>query len=1060
MSVCGRRFQAILARLFLSLGLLLVAAGQARAERLPIKIYTTADGLAHNVVSRVVRDSRGFLWFCTGEGLSRFDGYSFTNYTIDQGLPSALINDFLETGEGDYWVATSGGLCRFNPLGKPQTDVNNASERNAPDAMFTVYFPGDDARSKHILSLLQDRAGRIWCGTRNGLYLVEASSTDVKFTFTDLGIPDHFESRFIECLLEDRRGALWVGSRSGLYRLLPDRRVEAYTIRDGLPHHVIFSLLEDREGHMWVGTGFGWLCRLVPDPAPGRNVVARAYTDKDGLPTPWINQLFQATDGSLWAGSSEGLIRFIPTADGRDFRFRVYTQAHGLSYQSVASLAEDRNGNLWLAITEGGVAKIARSGFTTFGNADGFFWSTSILETRAGDVLVLGGPVKLTEGFINRFDGEKFIPVRPRFPESIVKHGYGWGWNQTVLEDHTGEWWMATAAGVCRFPKVSKPEQLAHTPPRAIYTMRDGLAADMILRLFEDSRGDIWIGSVGHGERLNGLSRWERSANSFHHYTEKDNLPRFDTFFVSSFAEDRAGNLWIGFSGDGGLARYRAGRFTLFTADDGVPSGQIRNLLVDSAGRLWAASYRSGLIRIDDPAAERPRFVTYTTADGLSSNEIAAVSEDGWGRIHIGTGRGIDRLDLATGRVKHYTTADGLPLTTMHATLRDRKGALWFSFQTGTARLVPEPDPPPVPPPVLITGLRIAGETHQISALGQTEIAPIELGPDNSQLQIDFVALGFSPGEGLRYQYKLEGSSEDWSHLADQRTVNFANLAPGRYRFLVRAVNADGVTSERPAGFSFNVLPPLWQRWWFVAMVAMALFIIVYSVYRYRLKQKLELEQMRTRIAADLHDDIGANLTKIAILSEVAHQQMGAAGNPADKSLSSIATISRESVASMRDIVWAINPRRDRLLDLTRRMRGFASDIFTSRNIEFRFSAPEGDRALRLSPKVRRDVFLIFKEAVNNVARHSECAKAAIEVHVESRHLVLSVADDGKGFDASQVIEGQGLLSMRQRAESFGGQLEIISRVGTGTTVRLKVPVSGRLIRAKSRIDAKAHKNN
>jgi two-component sensor histidine kinase len=541
---------------------------------------------------------------------------------------------------------------------------------------------------------------------------------------------------------------------------------------------------------------------------------------------------------------------------------------------------------------------------------------------------------------------------------------------------------------------------------------------------------------------LNGLSRWERSTNTFHHYSDKDHLPRFDTFYVSSFAEDRAGNLWIGFSGDGGLARYRDGRFTLFTANDGVPAGQIRNMLIDSAGRLWAASYRGGLSRIDDPSAERPRLVTYTTADGLSSNEIAGVSEDQWGRIYIGTGRGIDRLDLAMGRIKHYTTADGLPLSKMYGTLRDRKGALWFNFQTGPVRLVPEPDPPPVPPPVLIIGLRIAGETQQISALGEKEIAPIELGPYKNQLRIDFVALGFSSAEGLLYQYKLEGTNQDWSPFTDQRTVNFANLAQGRYRFLVRAVNADGVMSETPASFSFTILPPVWQRWWSIAIVAAMIGLIAYGLYRYRVARFLEIEQMRTRIAADLHDDIGANLTKIAILSEVAHQQLGADNRPANSTLTSIANISRESVASMRDIVWAINPRRDRLLDLTRRMREFASDIFTSRDMEFRFSAPDRDRELRLSPKVRRDVFLIFKEAVNNVARHSGCAKAAIEVSVENGCLVLSVSDDGKGFDATGASEGEGLLSMQQRAESFGGALEINSREGNGTAVQLKVPVS------------------
>jgi ligand-binding sensor domain-containing protein len=1024
------------------LGLLLAVSGGAAAEHLPIKTYTTADGLANNAVNRIVRDSRGFLWFCTREGLSRFDGYSFTNYGIEQGLPSAIVNDLVETREGGYWVATAGGLCRFDPLGKPQAGVSGAGGRQkAPGhAMFAVYFPGEDARSTHVLSLLQDHAGVIWCGTRNGLYRLEAAD-EVKITPVDLGIPDYLQSRIIECLLEDRRGTLWVGADSGLYRRSPDARVEAYTVRDGLPANLVSSILEDRDGQIWVGMLLGGLCRLAPDPAPGRQVVARAYTVKGGLPAFWINQLFQASDGSLWAGSNAGLIRFIPTADGRDWRFRLYAEPQGLSYHEVKSLAEDGNGNLWAGMQPGGAAKVERSGFTTFGKEEGFFNSSSIFESAAGDLLVLGGPNRSLAGFINQFDGEKFVSIRPRFPENVRRGGYGWGWNQMVLEDHTGEWWIATGAGVCRFPKVSKPGQLAHTPPKAVYTTRDGLAADVILRLLEDSRGDVWVGSVGQGKGPSGLSRWERRTNTFHHYAEKDNLPRLDTFYVSSFAEDRAGNLWVGFSGEGGLARYRDGRFTRFAVNDGVPAGQIRNMLVDSAGRLWLASYQGGLCRVDDPTTERPQFLTYTTADGLSSNEISAVSEDQWGRIYVGTGRGLDRLDLATGRVKHYTTADGLPLGEVYGALRDRRGMLWFSFQTGLARLLPDPGPPPGPPPVLITELRIAGETQPISALGAVEIAPVELGAGRNQLQIGFVALGFSPGEGLRYQYKLEGSGEQWSQLADQRTVNFANLAPGGYRFLVQAANADGVVSETPASFSFTILPPVWRRWWFVALAGACLGLAAYAAYRYRVARLLELERIRTRIATDLHDDIGANLSLIAMASEVARRRSPADDQQMTEVLSLISGTSRELVDSMGDIVWAVNPARDHLVDLVKRMRRFASDVFSASNIALRFEAPIDDRDIHLRTETRREVLLIFKEVVNNIARHAECTQADIEFKSQGRWLLLKLKDNGKGFDTGRSFDGNGLASMGRRAERLGGTLEVVSRDGEGTAVTLKTPL-------------------
>src|SRR5262249_34509577 len=169
---------------------ILAAASQAVAERLPLKIYTTADGLAHNNVQRIVRDSRGFLWFCTFEGLSRFDGYGFTNYGVEHGLPSQVINDLLETREGDYWVATGAGLCRFNPKGIPGQHITIAEQEGAsPEAMFPTYFPGEDAASREVTSLFQDHAGVIWCGTARGLYRAERRDRRLVFEFVDLGLP-------------------------------------------------------------------------------------------------------------------------------------------------------------------------------------------------------------------------------------------------------------------------------------------------------------------------------------------------------------------------------------------------------------------------------------------------------------------------------------------------------------------------------------------------------------------------------------------------------------------------------------------------------------------------------------------------------------------------------------------------------------------------------------------------------------------------------------------------------------------------------------------------------
>jgi ligand-binding sensor domain-containing protein len=672
-------------------------------------------------------------------------------------LPSPVINDLLETRAGEYWVATDSGICRFNPNGtatryavniSPESKAlqhSNSKAQSAP--MFTVFSPAGDEKSKATDVLFQDRAGTIWCGTQRGLYRLEEQNEQVAFAFIDLGLPPVYgESSNITALLEDRIGSLWIGSISGIYRrfgMAGSRTMAGTTTCLGLRFTRCSRI---------VTAGFGWelvrvVCfRVQPDPDPARPLIARRYSTKDGVPT-WINQLFQTSDGGLWAGSNYGLVRFLPTADG-DFRFRVYGQAHGLSSNQVQALAEDANGNLWVGLANGGAAKLARSGITSFGDSDGFSSATAIFKDHLGDLYVLGaslprGPRLFEEPVINKLEGERFTPLHLRFPRKTY---WAWGWNQLVLEDHKGEWWVATDRGLLRYPRVASFDLLARTPPKAVYTTHDGLASGVILRVFEDARGDIWIGEV-NGVNGHGLSRWERSTETFHHYTETDGLPSLKKVYPISFAEDRTGAVWIGFSVGGGLVRYRDGQFTSFNAAAGLPEGGVFNLFIDSQGRLWAPTTRGGVCRIDHPEADHPALLTYNTGNGLSSNDVKAIAEDRWQRIYLSTGRGIDRLDLTTGQVRHYTANEGAPLGNANAALQDRDGALWFSYATGLIRLVPEPDLPPVPAPVLITGLRVAGSMRGISALGESKSPFPDLAANQNEIQIEFVGLNFAPGD-------------------------------------------------------------------------------------------------------------------------------------------------------------------------------------------------------------------------------------------------------------------------------------------------------------------------
>jgi ligand-binding sensor domain-containing protein/two-component sensor histidine kinase len=1007
------------ARVICVLTILLFLPAFARAERLPTRIFTTADGLANNVVLKIVSDSRGFLWFCTREGLSRFDGVAFVTYGVEDGLPSATVRDLIESRDGRYWIATSRGVVLFDPLGTPLPQQDG---RRPP--MFRLYPPPDPAVAIDVLTLLEDHAGTLWIGTIAGLYRRRDTVNGGALEFVDLG----FRAEVVS-LAEQPANELWIGTSGGLVRR-EGGVVDRPATHEALSGAFVKSLLNDREGRIWAGTTRAGLVLIEREPQTGAPVVKAVFGLPEGLPTPWVSQVIQATDGSVWAVTTGGLARLVTDPDGHPRRFRGYAASLGLT-SGVSSASEDRNGRLWIG-TVTGAARVLAGGFTVFTAEDGVPAASSLLETPKREIVALTAGA--TDAGAITFDGHSFLPIR-------LPHARGensWGWNQMMLVDHLGDWWIGTRRGVIRVEGVDEAKGLETARRKRVYSRRDGLASDVVIRLFEDSRGDIWVATV---EGSNGLSRWQRSVDRWHHYTTADGFP-FDAAFIASMAEDRGGHVWFGFSGDGGLARYRDGGLTRYGADSGVPPGTIRNLFIDSRGRLWAGSFRSGLVRVDEPESERPRFDVYTTEHGLSSNEISAVSEDRFGQIYAGTGRGIDRLDPLTGRVVTFWAGTGLPACEVFSALRDRTGVLWFGCISGLMRLVPAAPRQAARPSILISAITLDGKPAHVSAVGQLQVGPFEIPPGGGAIDVQYVSPGFGPDDSVRYQFMLVGADRAWSDPTPRRSISYANLGAGSYRFLVRAVHADGTLSADAAGFAFTVLAPVWRRGWFLSLVFLGIGATGYGLYRHRLARVTEISDMRARIAKDLHDDVGANLTRIAVLSEVARRR------PADdaqirEGLGSIATVARESMTAMSDIVWAISPEREALSDFARRMREHAEETFAASDVRVSVAVGQSASDLRLRPDVRRDVYLVFKEATNNAARHGSCSAIDVALRCEGCHLILTVADDGRGFDEHTVAQGNGLQNMRQRAIQVNGSFSLTSRPGEGTTVTLSVPLPG-----------------
>lgn len=1042
--------------LILSLAIVVSFAPLIRSQHPNFRIFTTEQGLPHDSINRIVRDSRGFMWLCTAEGLSRYDGKRFTNFTQDQGLPHRNVSSMLETRDGRILIGTSNGLVLFNPLGHPYrwNIAESHLEQDAQDPpMFRTFEPAGDITDFHrrVWSIVEDRDGTIWVATAAALYRVTINNDEV--TFEEQKIAPGATS--FGYILADSRGGLIISS-DRLYRIVHGN-ITVVSKDSGL------DMAEDASGRIWVGpSGEKIGLRVFEFNDAGDLVLTRTYTTKDGLGADsHFRAVMTTADGRVFVGGDfTGLNEFV--GDSAPTKFRK------LASDYVSALAEDNAGNIWIGTDLKGAWELRRGGFESFGEKDGIPETTditSISVDRNGEVYLTAWPNK-----IMRLNSSGSF-------DSIVPSGLksrSWGWNFLDLKTTDDEWWVPAVRGLYRYPKLGDFKNLGATPPKKIYYTDDGIWHNEVFTLFEDSHADVWITTFGRDG--NTLARWDRASDKIVPYGMKDGL--FENNGAISFAEDLRGTMWFGHY-FGGLVRYRDGVFTRFEAADGLPKTQVDDLHVDSEGRLWIATTGRGIFRIDDTSADKPTFTAISTQNGLSSNQIICFAEDPYKQIYVGTGHGINRID-PDGNIRVFTQADGLPSNYVTRCAADQQGHLWFVSQKTLVRLKAVKDPVTTPPSVFIDKILVSGRPQRISALGETNIELPEVGPDDHEIQVDYFAQTLGEGENVRYQYRLDDNA--WSQPTNQQSVNL-DLSSGEHEFAARAVTADGTVSGNPAVARIGIRPPVWARWWFVlGSVFLGVFVLL-AIHKYRTRhlhqvnaalaeaaiaeerlrksredQLAELEKVRARIATDLHDDIGASLTQIAVLSEVARAT--GSSNGGAEPLTKISEVSNELVESMSDIVWSINPTKDHVADLTQRMRRFAADIFSAKGIAFQFNSPEKDRGKIVNSNLRRETFLIYKELVSNVVKHAGASKVMISLDVSTDRLVLEIKDDGRGFDSSGLDPlqntdsqfarinpatkgGNGLRNMFRRAIEMGGQIVVDSAPGRGTRTVLTLPLEG-----------------
>ena len=981
---------ATLACLLLALPLL----GGARADglvpagdlaQLGRRAWQTENGLPQNTVHSVIQDFEGYIWVATEEGLARFDGAGFVVFD-KQDTPQLRSNDvrsLLATEKGNVLWASTAGGLSRRLQGE-----------------WTTLTTENGIAGNDVVSAYESRDGAIWVATSSGLTRL-GDGVPTTYTTRD-GLADN-NVQVVSEDLSDTSGAMWVGTAEGLSRL-HDGKFTNFTTGDGLPGGVS-AIERNRDGSLWLGTSAG--LSLYRD---GR---FRNYTTREGLPDDRVISLRAGRDGTLWVGTAAG------AALMRDERFERFPDGDPLAEGIVLSICEDREGSVWLGTESGGLHQIRGRKFTTYSTREGLSSDLvkAIYEDGAGDVWVgtYGAGLNLLRG------GQvKTFTTKDGLASNIVL---------ALFSDNAGDLWVGTPDGLSRL-RAGRFET---------FTSADGLPNDFVRSIYADRAGALWVGTRG------GLARLKDGA--FTTYTTRDGLT---SDFVGTVYEDASGSLWVGTLG--GLSRLADGRFTSYTTKDGLPETAVIAIHGDGEGRVWVGTNGGGLGLLDGG-----RFYTFTSRDGLPNDTIYRILEDGRGNLWMSCKKGIFRLDKTelaefaargSGSLSPvvYGTADGMPTRECSggghpSGWRGRDGRLWFTTIKGVTMIDPERVALNTePPPVVVEEVRVDGEL--VTARGRRELSP-----GSSRFDFHYAGLSFVAPERVRYRYKLEGFDEDWVDGGDRRVAYYTNLGPGDYRFLVSAVNNDGVWSRAPASFDFHLRPHFYRTYWFYALTALMLALVAWQLYALRVRQmRARFDAVlteRNRIAREIHDNLAQEILGVSVQLEIVARMMNVSADAARTHLDRARQLVRASIAEARRYVWDLRSQTLDDRDLPTALAEMTRRLTADTDVQTQFEV--GGTFRPLPPQVENNLLRVAQEAVNNAVRHARARTICVNLFFDAAGVRLSVRDDGRGFDAAVADGGRsghfGILGMRERAEAMGGSLVIESRPGEGSEVTLGVPL-------------------
>ena len=1000
-----RALVRILSALFLAL---IPLVGSSLGQTLRFDHLDMNDGLSQSSVHAIVQDPAGFMWFGTEDGLNRFDGHDFRIFRHDP-MDSASISSNIIIGlfigrENDLWVATGDGIDRFEP-------ENEAFERFGSSR--------DGARGSFTRTIDQTADGRLWASTDgNGLLVIDPASGAVRRFVHDPENPASLWGNRTYTARACGDSEVWVSSLEGLALV----RLEPYLTVERIPdrgYGLTYDVRCTEEGDVWLAASGGLfrgnsmsgpLQRLTPtgsyrladDGQGGVWVVTLSsgliHASRDGtitlhqpdpldprsVPEDVLNSVYRDDVGTIWVGSaSKGVSRFNALRQ----RFRhVELRRHvepSLNSSLVSAALEGNDGTIWIGTGEGLFRTDSNlTRFEPVASAQGLPLKNiySILQGEEDEIWVGGDGLCRLESRGSRCYSDD--PANPRIlPMNVVRD---------VYRDRQGTIWVATRAGLARYVAESDDFDLfVHDP-------NDGgsISHDDVRKVLEDSRGELWVGTV------NGLNRLDRRTGRFTRYlNEQGNRRSLSNPLAWTLLEDARRRLWVGTLGGLNMYDPQSDGFIPFGSAEGLPSEVINCLLEDDRGRLWVSTNR-GLSRLEivneSPDAPALSVQNFTEDDGLQADEFHANACHGLsdGRMIFGGVNGFNIFHPDSIRLNEHV------------------------------------------PPIVLTGVSVMGRPHDRPPL---TLGDLRLRYNRNFFTFAFSALDYVSPKKNRHAYMLEGLDREWIDAGSRPQAVYTSVPPGRYTFRARGSNGDGVWNETGIALPIVILPPFWQTWWFRLLALAAVVAALATAYKLRVRRLLAVERMRLRIAGDLHDDIGASLGSIILLSDMVQRRPTLEANDRRR-LQTITQTAREMADDLREIVWIVNPQNDRLGDLVERMRHTASTMLDG--VPHSFNAPVRLATDTVDMAIRRNVLLIFKEILHNVRRHADAGRVEIEVREETGRLLFRVEDDGRGFYLGEdgLNHGHGLKSMQMRAREMGGELVVESEPGRGTKISGRIP--------------------